>query len=65
MIYILTGPAGFFEISGSSSCYYASYPIQLNYADAKADCEARGAMLACPRNKDQLTALYNYLRSSK
>ena len=36
----------------------------MNYAAAKADCKARGAMLACPRNKDELTAIGNYLRSS-
>ena len=51
-------------LPGSSSCYHLSSNI-LTWAQAKADCEAKGAMLFCPETESELTAVRNFLNTSE
>ena len=55
---------GFFGLPGSGSCYHLS-SIQLPFNQAKADCEAKGAMLFCPETEAELTIVRNFLKTSE
>ena len=37
----------------------------LNWTLAKADCEAKGAMLFCPETEEELTVVRNHLRKGE
>ena len=51
-------------LPGSGSCYnYIS--ILRNFAQAKTDCEARGAMLFCPETEAELTVMRSFLQTSE
>ena len=60
----LTGGDDFFMLAGSGSCYHLS-SIKLNWTQAKANCEARGAMLFCPETEEELTVAGNFLKTSE
>ena len=51
-------------LPGSGSCYHLS-SIKLTWTQAKADCEAKGAMLFCPETVSELTVVRNFLKTSR
>ena len=50
-------------LPGSVSCYHFS-SIALTWMLAKADCEAKGAMLFCPETEAELTVVRSFLRNT-
>ena len=60
----VAGGDGFFMLPGSGSCYNFS-SIALTWAQAKADCEAKGAMLFCPETESELTVVRNFVKTSE
>ena len=51
-------------LPGSGSRYYLS-SIKRTWMEAKADCEAKGAMLICPETEAELTVVRGFLKTSK
>ena len=57
-----SGGDDFFMLPGSGSCYHLS-SIKRTWMQAKADCEARGAMLFCPETEEEFTVVRNFLKT--
>ena len=51
-------------LPGSGSCYFLS-SIERTWMQAKADCEAKAAMLFCPETEAELTVVANFLKTSE
>ena len=62
--YFCPGEGGFLGLPGNGSSYCLS-STELDYAKAKAACEAMGAILMCPETLKELTSISNFLRTRK
>ena len=51
-------------LPGSGSCYHLS-SVKRHWMQAKADCEARGAMLFCPETEEEFTVVRTFLKTSE